>query len=438
MLYFSLYLTLLFRYWNQPIDKYWQAHFWPFSIVFFGWLLIFYISNLYNLHLAVNNKKFFQLTGRAVLIAVILSMAFFYLTPQITIAPKRNLLIYIIIFGVLFFLWRQLYNLVLKNYLPKNNLAIIGYNQLVSDLIGEVQDKKHLGYNIVFILDDQNQIIKTPAGIKIINQTSQLPRLIKDYKVSSIILTSDPHQSPALRSALFECLHLKINYINLAGFYENFTGKVPLDSVNQMWFLENLNEGSRAWFDKIKRLYDFILAVALFIVSLPLWPIIALIIKVESRGPVFIIMPRLGRGNKQFRLIKFRTMKEQGNDRSPTRANDPRITAFGRILRKTRLDEIPQLINIILGQMSFVGPRPERPELVSQLEKQIPFYHERLLVKPGLTGWDQVSGEYHSPSHDDSIKKLQYDLFYIKNRSIYLDFSIILKTVATVLARKGM
>ncbi len=308
---------------------------------------------------------------------------------------------------------------------------------MVKELIQEVQQKKHLGYNIVLILDDQNLIKDNLGNIKIITKTEQIPELIKNYKVSNIILTSDPHQSSDLRAALFQCLHLKIDYINIASFYENFTGKVPVDSINQMWFLENLNEGSRVWFDRFKRLYDFILAIVLFIISLLFWPIIALIIKMESRGPIFIIMPRIGRGNKQFKLIKFRTMKEEGNDRSPTRANDPRITRFGRLLRKTRLDEIPQLINIIIGQMSFVGPRPERPELVSALEKQIAFYHERLLVKPGLTGWDQVSGEYHSPSHDDSIKKLQYDLFYIKNRSIYLDFSIILKTIATVVSSKG-
>ena len=131
-------------------------------------------------------------------------------------------------------------------------------------------------------------------------------------------------------------------------------------------------------------------------------------------------------------------MKEDGNDYAPTRANDFRITKFGNILRKTRIDELPQVINILRGEMSFVGPRPERPELILELEKQIPFYAQRTLVKPGLTGSDQISGEYHSPSREDSLKKLQFDLFYIKNRSLFLDLSIILKTVATVMARKGM
>ena len=130
-------------------------------------------------------------------------------------------------------------------------------------------------------------------------------------------------------------------------------------------------------------------------------------------------------------------MKITGNDYSPTKSNDWRITKFGSFLRKTRIDEIPQMLNIISGEMSFAGPRPERPELIKDLEQAIPFYKERMLVKPGITGWDQISGEYHSPSYEDTLKKLQYDLFYIKNRSIYLDLSIILKTISTVLSRAG-
>lgn len=136
-------------------------------------------------------------------------------------------------------------------------------------------------------------------------------------------------------------------------------------------------------------------------------------------------------------MVKFRTMTAGNNDFSPTKANDARITKFGSFLRKTRIDEIPQMLNVLFGQMSFVGPRPERPELIKQLEKNIPFYSERMLTKPGLTGWDQISGQYHSPSHEDSLEKLQYDLYYIKNRSIYLDLSIILKTIATVISGKG-
>ena len=205
-----------------------------------------------------------------------------------------------------------------------------------------------------------------------------------------------------------------------------------------MWFLTNLSEGSKRMYDRLKRLSDLVLAFVVLILTAPFWPLIALMIKLESRGPVFFRQTRAGLNSRSFKLVKFRSMREDGNDRSPTRGHDPRVTRFGLFMRRTRLDELPQILNIIVGDMSFIGPRPERPELIEKLEREVPFYRERMLVKPGLTGSDQVSGEYHSPSREDTLKKLQYDLFYIKNRSVYLDFTIILKTIATVFRRSGV
>jgi len=433
VLYFSLFLTLLVRYQGGFTAKIWDAHFWPFTIIFILWLIIFYITNLYNLNLAVNNSKFYQLSGRALAIAGLIAIAFFYLIPNISIAPKRNLFIYIIIFAALFFLWRRFYNWSLKSYLPKINIGIVGYNNLVAEIAREFKQKPHLGYVLRFIVDDQPN-----GGVPGIKPLSELEKLVSNVKLDAIILSRDPYQSENLRVALFNSLPYKISYISLPNFYEAITGKVPLDSINQMWFLENLDESGKIMVDRVKIIYDFILALILLTLTSPLWLIIAIVIKLESRGPVFFVMNRAGKNNKIFKLIKFRTMKEENNDYSPTRVHDPRITKFGSLLRKTRIDELPQFINILRGEMSLVGPRPERPELVAELEKQIPFYGQRTLVKPGLTGPDQISGEYHSPSTEDSLKKLQYDLFYIKNRSLYLDLSIILKTVATVISRGGM
>ncbi len=433
ILYFSLYLTLLIRYQGGFNAQTWNSHFWPFTMIFILWLVIFYIASLYNLNLAVNNSKFYQMGGRALAIAGLAALAFFYLLPQVGIAPKTNLFIYLLVFATLFFLWRRFYNWSLKSYLPKTNIGIVGYNNLVAEIIEEFRQKPHLGYSLRFIVDEQAR--REAPEIK---PFSELEKLISEGKLDAVILSHDPHQSENLRAALFNCLPYRLNYISLPNFYEAIMGKVPLDSVNQMWFLENLNENGKIWFDRLKLVCDFFLALIVFILTLPVWLIIALIIKLESSGSVFFIMNRAGRNNRAFKLIKFRTMKETGNDYAPTRANDPRITKAGQILRKTRIDELPQLLNILKGEMSFVGPRPERPELVRELEKQIPFYGQRTLVKPGLTGPDQVSGEYHSPSRSDSLKKLQYDLFYIKNRSFYLDLSIILKTVATVISRKGI
>lgn len=450
VLYFSLYLTLLIRYWQIPNPAIWQGHIGPFSITFVFWIIIFYIAGLYNLHLAVNNAKFFKLTFRSMIISGLLSLAFFYLTPQITIAPKRNLLIYIFIFMILFYLWRRIYNGLLKSYLPKNTIAIIGLNDLAKELIIELQKKPHLGYSVAFIVNDKNEIageqnaiaeesrIKNFYNIPVFKSTADLKRLISEKGIDTVVLASGHNQSNALRAALFNCLPLKINYINLPNFYESITGKIPIELIDKMWFLENLSEGNKLWFDFFKRLYDILLAIFILLITIIFWPIIALLIKLESKGNIFFKQTRAGAHGKNFKILKFRTMTMDGNNFSPTEKDDKRVTRFGAFMRKTRIDEIPQIINILKGDMSFVGPRPERPELIENLEKLIPFYHERMLVKPGVTGSDQVSGEYHSPSYEDSLKKLQYDLFYIKNRSIYLDLSIVLKTIATILSRKGM
>jgi len=438
ILYLSLYLTLLIRYWTKPTSELWSSHVGPFTIIFVAWLLIFYILNLYNLNIAANNANFFRQTGKGLLIAGLLSIALFYLMPQISIAPKRNLLICVIIFAVLFFLWRQFFNWSLKSYLPKNNIAFIGLNNQVLELIKELKQKPHLGFNVAFVVDDKNPGQKNIGEIPVFNDVSRLYSLISSKNITNIILTSDPHQSEELRTILFSCLPLKISYTSLPNFYENITGRVPIESINQMWFLENLSEGGKFWFDMAKRICDFILALFIFLITLILWPLIGAIIKIESKGPVFFRQKRVGRNNQLFNIIKFRTMTTANNDFAPTTENDSRITKFGSWLRKTRIDEIPQVINILRGEMGFVGPRPERPELIKELEKNIPFYNERMLVKPGITGWDQISGQYHSPSREDTLKKLQYDLFYIKNRSIYLDLSIILKTIATVVSGGGV
>lgn len=438
VLYAALFLTLTLRYLEIPDAMLWEGHIWPFTFVFSAWILIFYLGNLYNLNAIVNDKNFARFTNKSVLAAILFSLAFFYANPNIGISPKTNLLLYVVIFYILFILWRKSYNWLLQSYLPKENIAIIGLDDQTKKLIQEIENKKHLGYHISFIINDKNGNLENDVNsIPVINGMDGLAERISKDDIMTIVLNANPHESPELRSTLFNCLPLKISYVSFPNFYENITGRVPIETINQMWFLENLSEGNKNIFDFAKRAYDIILASFIFIITLPFWPIIGLIIKLESKGPIFFKQVRAGQNNKPFKILKFRSMTMANNNFAPTKENDARVTRFGSFLRKSRIDEIPQVINILKGEMSFVGPRPERPEYIEELKAVIPFYKERMLVKPGLTGWDQISGEYHSPSREDSMKKLQYDLYYIKNRSIYLDLSIILKTISTVLSRSG-
>ncbi len=438
ILYLSLFLTLTLRYLEIPAKTLWESHIGPFTFVFMAWIVIFYLGNLYNLSSVVNNKNFARLTNKSVLAAILFSLAFFYADPNIGISPKTNLLIYVFIFYMLFILWRRSFNWLLQSYLPKENIAIIGLDDQTKKLIKEIENKAHLGYSISFIINDKDEKMENEInGIPVANGMDGLAERISEENIMTIVLNANPHESPELRSMLFNCLPLKISYVSFPNFYENITGRVPIETINQMWFLENLSEGNKNIFDFIKRIYDLALASLILMITLPLWPIIGIIIRSESKGPVFFRQTRAGQNNKPFKILKFRTMTIADNDFAPTKENDARVTRFGSFLRKSRIDEIPQAINILKGEMSFVGPRPERPEYIEGLKTAIPFYKERMLVKPGLTGWDQISGEYHSPSREDSMKKLQYDLYYIKNRSIYLDLSIILKTISTVLSRSG-
>jgi exopolysaccharide biosynthesis polyprenyl glycosylphosphotransferase len=314
---------------------------------------------------------------------------------------------------------------------------VIGEIKKIDFLINELKNNNHPGYKISFIIDPVSKEKQAEQDIPIFHKIEELPNMINKRNINTLVLASDPSSSEKLRNILFSSLHLKVNFVTLPQFYENITGKIPLAVIDQTWFLQNLSEGGKAYFDTFKKAYDTVIAGIILLFSLPLWPLIILAIKLTDRGSIFFKQTRAGQYGRPFRIIKFRTMTDKGNNYAPTEKKDKRITKTGSFLRKSRLDEIPQVINVLKGDMSFVGPRPERPELIKDLEKNIPFYRERMLVKPGITGWDQISGEYHSPNVEDTWKKLQYDLFYIKNRSVYLDLSIILKTISTMVGKTG-
>lgn len=432
----SLYLTLLIRNRQIPDSTSWLAHLQLFLPVFAVLIITFYVTKLYNLYSAFNFQRFLTNTLQSLFIVGVFSLALFYLYPHNNLTPKTNLILFWVIFVTLFLIWRGIFNWTLKNHITPLKVVSVGYNAQLEELIKLTERNSHFGYKIIAIAALSGETLNH-SSLPIWNDVEKIKDQIKLEQVTHFVLTSDPRQSCEVRNALFECLPLKINFVSLANFYEELTGTVPLNIIDQAWFLENLSDGVRVGYTFIKTIFDFIFSSTILIVTLPIWLIIGFVVKLESRGPIFFTQKRVGLNGKIFTLIKFRTMKVEGNNFTPTTLKDPRVTWFGAILRATRLDELPQVLNIIKGEMAFVGPRPERPEIANDLKQQIPFYFERTLVKPGITGWDQVSGEYHSPSPEDSLKKLQYDLFYIKNRSFYLDLSIILKTIATIISRGG-
>lgn len=427
ILYASLWLTLLIRYGVDFDFGRWQQHFWPFTIIYFFWLVVFFIAGLYELTLARNNIIFYNTLFRGLIINAGLAIAFFYFIPFFGITPKTNLFLNLAIFIFLLSGWRNLFNKIIKSSALINNILIIGDNREVRQMIRIVRKNPQLGYRLDKQINPRE--IKTPFDL--LEEVTQ-------RNIKTIITAIDPHQDSKLVQSLYQCLPLKISFSDLPSFYERILGKVPISSIGEIWFLENLTESQKNFYEAIKRILDMAGGFVFGIISLILYPFIILAIKIDSPGPIFYKQRRIGQDGQIFNVIKFRSMIEEAEKDGAKWADqqDHRITRVGKFIRKTRLDELPQLWNIFIGQMSFIGPRPERIEFVQQLEKKIPYYQIRHIVKPGLTGWAQVNFRYGA-SVRDSIEKLQYELYYIKHRSFVLDLSIFLRTIKIVLKGGG-
>ena len=423
-LYASLALTLFFRYGQEFQNKY-DIHLYPFLLIFALWLLVFYIANLYEARLLRNNIFFYSALFQAIATAAGISVLFFYLIPFYGITPRTNLAIFVAIFTGLEFILRYSLNNLFEKGLRKPVL-IVGANAQALELARFIKENPQLGYELAHVVD------LTPEGV------SNLNHVIKDKNINTVVLSPEAYKTTEVIDLFYKSLGKKITFYNLSSLYERLTGKVLLGAIDQIWFLENLNEGNKKFFEILKRATDVVLALVLAVPTLLLLPFIFLAVKFTSPGPLMYGQTRVGRLGKSFKIIKFRTMRQDAEKETGAvwaAENDPRITPVGKFLRKTRLDELPQLWNIFRGEMSFVGPRAERPEFNKHLE-HISFYEERYLVKPGLSGWAQISFRYGA-SVGDAEEKLKYDLYYVKNRSLLLDLSIILKTVRIALKQAG-
>jgi len=276
---------------------------------------------------------------------------------------------------------------------------------------------------------------------RILDTRESLPDLVKRLKVSEIILAVRDRRGGGMPvQDLLECKLRGINILELSSFFERENGHLQLDSMNASWMIlaDGFTQGMLR--DTVKRLFDLLVSAAMLVVALPIMVLTALLIKLESPGPVLYRQERVGQGGRSFTILKFRSMRSDAEkDGKPRWAgqNDSRVTLVGRFIRRTRIDELPQVFNVFFGEMSFVGPRPERPYFVQDLTQKIPYYGVRHTVKPGITGWAQVRYPYGA-TDEDAMHKLQYDLYYVKNHSLFLDLMILFQTAQVVLWGKGV
>ncbi len=289
-------------------------------------------------------------------------------------------------------------------------------------------------YKLIGFVDDAGDGFKSIAGIHRLGGTGDIPALSRRHRVHDIVVGQEAAMHPEVLNWLLPCLRMGCRITNEATFYEKSTGRILVDEITPHWFLFADLQAHCNEVATMKRAIDVVTSVIGLLVALPLLPLIALMIKLNDGGPVFYNQDRVGENGTVFRLYKFRTMRVDAENGKAVWAkkNDPRVTLAGRFLRKTRLDELPQLYNVLRGDMSLVGPRPERPDIVEELGRHIPYYAERHLVKPGISGWAQIGFRYGN-SIEDAKRKLQFDLYYLKHMSFELDAIILFRTLGVFL-----
>lgn len=327
-----------------------------------------------------------------------------------------------------------------KTSLFKKRVLVVGTGSRAAKIEEIVHSGEAQGIEIVGYLPLGTTHSYVPHE-RLIQADGRLYEVAMDLGVSALIVAIRERRGGGLPiNELLECKLRGMEILDLPAFFERQTGILPLESTNASWmiFSEGFSQGSLR--DVVKRVFDLMVSGAFLLVLLPIMLLTALLIKLESRGPVFYTQERVGQFGQHFTIYKFRSMRTDAEkDGAPVwaRQNDDRTTRVGRFIRRTRIDELPQTLNVFLGHMSFVGPRPERPYFVEDLSEQIPYYHARHSVKPGITGWAQVKFPYGA-SVEDAMHKLQYDLYYVKNHSLFLDLMILLQTAQVVVLGKGV
>lgn len=365
--------------------------------------------------------------------------ALYYLAPNIMVG-RGLLFLTILLFALYQYVWHFLYFFNLKHPRFAQQVLVLGTGELAWK-IHELSVESRGYYKIAGFVRCGSLVIgekEVPQG-QILGDSDALRDIaLAEHADIIIIALSERRGVFPLRDAL-SCKLNGIEVLDAASFYELACGKLMLEQITPSWFIFSSGFRRPTIIGIAKRVVDLFLAVAGLILAAPIIALFSLVIKIDSSGPIFFTQVRVGNKELSFKLIKFRTMRQDAESRSGAvwaTENDPRVTRIGRFMRKTRIDEIPQLINVLKGDMSFVGPRPERPEFVEKLKAVIPYYSRRHFIKPGVTGWAQVRYPYGS-SIEDAVEKLRYDLYYIKNLSPFLDTLIFFETIKVVLFGRG-
>jgi exopolysaccharide biosynthesis polyprenyl glycosylphosphotransferase len=429
----ALWLTLFIRTLSIPTEATFVANLVPFGFLFLISVIVFYIAGLYERHTLMLQSRLPSILLNTQIVNSILAVIFFYFVPFFGVTPKTILFIYLIVsFGVIFF-WRAYIYLLIGKREPIKAI-LVGSGQEMKELYEEVNNNSLYNLNFVSSVDlDKLEGVDFKEEIvsRVYSEGVSLVAIdLMNEKVEPVL----PH--------LYNLIFSKVQFIDMYKIYEDVFNRVPLSLLKYNWFLENISTSPRHTYDALKRIMDILISVPLLIIFLITYPFALIAMKIEDGGPVFIHQERMGKNNQTVKIIKFRSMNTNDHGNYENGETKLKVTKVGAFLRKSRLDEFPQLWNVLSGDISLIGPRPELPSLTKIYEKEIPYYNVRHLIKPGLSGWAQIYQETDHPHHSEAVmqtkEKLSYDLYYIKNRSFILDLKIALRTVKTLLSRVGV
>jgi len=400
-----------------------------------------YYADLYNVRIISDRRELFIRTVQALAGASFVLAAVYFWFPDLVIGRGVFLISAVFVVAVVIG-WRLVFVWFSRRVRPRERLLLVGTGPAVVDLARELFDRRHeLGVEIVGFIDPDPSRVGAPVlNPGVIGVIDDIPAIVKARSVDRVVVSLSDARGRLPMDRLLDMRLDGVAFDHLASIYEQYTGKIAVENLRPSWLI--FSEGFRKsrLLSMVKRTADVSIASVAVLVGLPVMVLIAVAVWITSRGPVLYHQTRVGLNGHHFTVHKFRTMQADAEAETgpvwAAKEGDSRVTAIGPILRRTRLDELPQLWNVLKGDMSLVGPRPERPEFVQELTGQIPYYRQRHFVRPGLTGWAQVMYTYGA-SVEDALQKLQYDLFYIKNMSFALDLFIIFKTIKTVILRSG-
>jgi sugar transferase (PEP-CTERM system associated) len=399
-----------------------------------------YYNDLYDLEVVNSRQELLIRILQSFGVACLVLFPVFWIFPKMVI-HSSNVVAAAVLVGVLILLgWRMLITLAYRIYEVPKRVMILGTGSLAMDMVGALHARSDLSLKVIGLIGGASEDTSmVPESLKVLGSMDKLEELAELHAVNRVVVAlSDRRGTLPIR----ELLALKLRGVEIDdahSLYEKVTGKIRTTALPPSWLV--FGEGFQELHRKVrhKEVFDFFLALIAGVVALPIAAVVAVIVKLDSRGPIMFKQERVGYKGKPFMMFKFRTMRidaEAIGGPQWASEDDPRITRAGRWLRKTRLDEIPQLWNVLRGEVSIVGPRAERPYFVEMLSEQLNYYAERHVVRPGITGWAQIRYPYGA-SVEDALQKLQYDLFYIKNLSFFLDLLIMFETVKIVLFGRG-